>query len=155
MGKSGIILGTIENGTMTFDDIVAGINPEDLGYVNQHGLSREHIFDAVKASLKRLDLDYIDVLQCYRLDLNIEISDITHALHDVVQAWHARYIGMSSCWAWRFQAIQSRFIPPCIMASMILTSVSWTAPPNNGLTAFVSMQFPPLPRGRTGHELIL
>jgi len=42
---------------MTFDDIVAGINPEDLGYVNQHGLSRRHIFDAGKASLNELDLD--------------------------------------------------------------------------------------------------
>ena len=47
---------TVEDCTMIFDDIVAGINPEDLGYVNQHGLSRRHIFDAAKASLNKLDL---------------------------------------------------------------------------------------------------
>ena len=41
-------------------------NPEDFGYVNQRGLSRKHIFDSVKHSLQRLQLDYIDVLQCER-----------------------------------------------------------------------------------------
>lgn len=39
-------------------------DPDNLGYVNQHGLSRKHIFDSVQHSLKRLQLDYIDVLQC-------------------------------------------------------------------------------------------
>ena len=39
-------------------------NPEDFGYVNQRGLSRKHIFDSVQHSLKRLQLSYIDVLQC-------------------------------------------------------------------------------------------
>jgi hypothetical protein len=44
---------------------VAGVkNPDQNGYVNQHGLSRKHIFDSVKKSLERLQLDYIDVLQC-------------------------------------------------------------------------------------------
>jgi aryl-alcohol dehydrogenase-like predicted oxidoreductase len=37
---------------------------DDLGYVNQHGQSRKHIFDSVQFSLKRLQLDYIDLLQC-------------------------------------------------------------------------------------------
>ena len=40
------------------------MNSDEYGYVNQHGLSRKHIFDSVKASLRRLQLDYIDVLQC-------------------------------------------------------------------------------------------
>ena len=39
-------------------------DPDRQGYVNQHGLSRKHIFDSVKKSLERLQLDYIDVLQC-------------------------------------------------------------------------------------------
>ena len=133
MGKSEIILGkalkaigapreslvvmtklfycTVEDGTGTFDDIIVGVNPDDLGFVNQHGLSRKHIFDAVKASLRRLDLDYIDVLQCHRFDPNVEISEVMHALHDVVQAGYARYIGMSSCWAWQFHAMQSQCLP--------------------------------------------
>jgi aryl-alcohol dehydrogenase-like predicted oxidoreductase len=122
MGKSEIILGkalkeigapreslvvmtklfycTVEDGTMTFDDIVAGVNPEDLGYVNRHGLSRKHIFDAVKASLKRLNLNHIDVLQCHRFDPNVEISETMHALHDVVQAgcalhWDVVLLGLA------------------------------------------------------------
>lgn len=36
------------------------------GYANQHGLSRKHIFDSIKASLKRMDIEYVDVLQCHR-----------------------------------------------------------------------------------------
>jgi aryl-alcohol dehydrogenase-like predicted oxidoreductase len=39
-------------------------NPDECGFVNQHGLSRKHIFDSVKRSLERLQLDYVDVLQC-------------------------------------------------------------------------------------------
>lgn len=40
------------------------MNPDDVGYVNQHGLSRKHIFESIKHSLERLQLDYVDVLQC-------------------------------------------------------------------------------------------
>ena len=45
------------------EEFVTG-SPDSFGYVNQHGLSRKHIFDSVQHSLKRLQLDYIDVLQC-------------------------------------------------------------------------------------------
>lgn len=48
---------------------------EKNGYVNQRGLSRKHIFDSVKASLKRLDLEYIDVLQCHRFDVDTPIEE--------------------------------------------------------------------------------
>ncbi|KAF8759079.1 Aldo kereductase [Rhizoctonia solani] len=65
------------------------------GYVNQYGLSRKHIFESVKKSLERLQLDYIDVLQCHRFDYNTPIEETMRALHDVVQAGYARYIGMS------------------------------------------------------------
>lgn len=44
--------------------ITNAINPDDVGYINQHGLSRKHIFESVKHSLERLQLDYVDVLQC-------------------------------------------------------------------------------------------
>ncbi|KAI0058651.1 Aldo/keto reductase [Artomyces pyxidatus] len=82
------------------------LNPEQLGYVNQQGLSRKHIFDAVKHSLERLQLDYIDVLQCHRLD-DTPVSEIMNALNDVVKAGYVRYIGMSSCYAWQFFELQS------------------------------------------------
>ncbi|KZP13276.1 Aldo/keto reductase [Athelia psychrophila] len=91
------------------------------GYVNQHGLSRKHIFESVKHSLERLQLEYVDVLQCHRFDYDTPIEETMQALHDVVQAGHARYIGMSSCWAWQFHAMQNYAI-------------------SHNLTPFISMQ---------------
>ncbi|KAJ7617073.1 Aldo/keto reductase [Roridomyces roridus] len=66
------------------------------GYANQYGLQPQ-------ASLKRLQLDYIDVLQCHRFDPNTPIEETMQALHDVVKAGYVRYIGMSSCYAWQFK----------------------------------------------------
>ncbi|KAI0321779.1 Aldo/keto reductase [Amylostereum chailletii] len=83
-----------------------GKDPDQWGYVNQTGLSRKHIFDAVKNSLKRLQLDYIDVLQCHRVG-GAPTAEIMHALNDVVKAGYVRYLGMSSCWAWQFFEMQS------------------------------------------------
>jgi len=94
---------------------------EALGYVNQNGLSRKHIFESVKHSLDRLQLDYVDVLQCHRFDENTPIEETMQALHDVVQAGYTRYVGMSSCYAWQFSAMQNYAI-------------------NNRLTPFISMQ---------------
>ena len=98
---------TLANGEMTMKQILAGERPDAYGLVNQWGLSRKNIFDSVKASLKRLDVEYIDVLQCHRFDTNVEIPEIMRALDDVVKSGMVRYIGMSSCWAWQFHAMQS------------------------------------------------
>ncbi|EIW61070.1 aryl-alcohol dehydrogenase [Trametes versicolor FP-101664 SS1] len=87
--------------------VVLGKKPEEVGIINQHGLSRKHIFDSVKASLQRLQLDHIDVLQCHRFDYNTPIEETMQALHDVVKAGYVRYIGMSSCWAYQFQQMQN------------------------------------------------
>ncbi|KAG8955968.1 hypothetical protein FRC04_006416 [Tulasnella sp. 424] len=91
-------------------DLEFGISEQEMErmrYTNQKGLNRKHIFEAVKRSLERLQLDYIDVLQCHRFDYNTPIEETMQALHDVVKAGLARYIGMSSCWAWQFQKMQS------------------------------------------------
>ncbi|KAK7018253.1 Aldo-ket-red domain-containing protein [Favolaschia claudopus] len=74
---------------------------DSIGLVNQYGLSRKHIFDSVKNSLRRLDLGYIDLLQCHRFDYNTPIEETMQALHDVVQQGLVRYVGMSSCFAWQ------------------------------------------------------
>ncbi|KAL1947071.1 hypothetical protein VTO73DRAFT_14032 [Trametes versicolor] len=74
---------------------------EAAGIINQKGLNRKHIFDSVKQSLQRLQLDYIDVLQCHRFDYDTPIEETMQALHDVVQAGYVRYIGMSSCFAYQ------------------------------------------------------
>lgn len=91
------------------------------GLVNQYGLSRKHIFESIKHSLERLQLDYVDVLQCHRFDPDTPIAETMQALHDVVQAGYARYIGMSSCYAYQFHAMQNYAIA-------------------NKLTPFISMQ---------------
>ncbi|OCH87248.1 aryl-alcohol dehydrogenase [Obba rivulosa] len=98
-----------------------GEKPEDIGLVNQHGLSRKHIFASIKASLERLQLDYVDVLQCHRFDYNTPIEETMQALHDVVKAGYVRYIGMSSCYAYQFHAMQNYAI-------------------THNLTPFISMQ---------------
>ncbi|KAI9465162.1 aryl-alcohol dehydrogenase [Lactarius psammicola] len=84
---------------------------DNVGFVNQHGLSRKHIFDSVKKSLERLQLDYIDLLQCHRFDPNTPIEETMQALHDVVKAGYVRYIGMSSCYAWQYYAITNNLTP--------------------------------------------
>ncbi|KAI0343759.1 Aldo/keto reductase [Trametopsis cervina] len=98
-----------------------GLVADKIGLVNQHGLSRKHIFAGVQASLKRLQLDYIDVLQCHRFDYDTPIEETMQALHDVVQAGYVRYIGMSSCYAYQFHAMQNYAI-------------------THNLTPFISMQ---------------
>ncbi|KAG9315332.1 aryl-alcohol dehydrogenase [Chiua virens] len=103
------------------DQIAGRKDPDQNGYVNQHGLSRKHIFASVKKSLERLQLDYIDVLQCHRFDKETPIEETMQALHDVVKAGYVRYIGMSSCWAYQFQTMQNYAI-------------------TNKLTPFISMQ---------------
>lgn len=82
----------------------------DLGkskdYVNQYGLSRQAIFNAVAASLKRLETDYIDLLQIHRFDPNTPIEETMEALHDLVRSGKVRYIGASSMWAVQFAQMQ-------------------------------------------------
>ncbi|EJD53288.1 Aldo/keto reductase [Auricularia subglabra TFB-10046 SS5] len=77
----------------------------DARYINQHGLSRKHIFDAVDASIARLGT-YIDVLQIHRLDKETPPEEIMEALHDVVKSGKVRYIGASSMWAHEFATLQ-------------------------------------------------
>ncbi|KXN85849.1 Versiconal hemiacetal acetate reductase [Leucoagaricus sp. SymC.cos] len=107
-----------DSGTNFFSN---GLNPDEHGYVNQHGLSRKHIFDSIKHSLERLQLDYVDLLMCHRFDKETPIAETMQALHDIVKAGYVRYIGMSSCWAWQFQAMQNYAI-------------------TNKLTPFIAMQ---------------
>ncbi len=73
---------------------------------NDRGLSRKHIMDAIDASLERLGTDYVDLYQIHRLDDDTPIEEFMEALHDVVKAGKALYIGASSMWAWQFAECQ-------------------------------------------------
>lgn len=97
-------------------------NPADgIGGPNKQGLSRKHIMSAIDASLKRLGTDYVDLYQIHRWDINTPIEETMEALHDVVKAGKARYIGASSMYSWQFA--QAQYIAE-----------------QNGWTRFVSMQ---------------
>jgi aryl-alcohol dehydrogenase-like predicted oxidoreductase len=70
------------------------------------GLSRKAIMEQIDASLTRLDTDYVDLYQIHRFDPQTPIEETMEALHDVVKAGKARYIGASSMWAWQFSKMQ-------------------------------------------------
>jgi aryl-alcohol dehydrogenase-like predicted oxidoreductase len=74
---------------------------------NGQGLSRKHIMASIDASLKRLELDYVDLYQIHRFDPDTPVEETMEALHDVVRAGKARYIGASSMFAWQFAEMQS------------------------------------------------
>jgi aryl-alcohol dehydrogenase-like predicted oxidoreductase len=74
---------------------------------NGAGLSRKHIMASIDASLQRLDDDYVDLYQIHRFDPRTPIEETMDALHDVVRAGKARYIGASSMWAWQFARAQA------------------------------------------------
>ena len=92
-----------------------------VDYVNQRGLSRQGIFNAVHASLERLEMDYIDLLQIHRFDKTVPVEETMKALHDLVETGKVRYIGASSMWTYQFATMQ-------FMAE------------KHGWTKFVSMQ---------------
>lgn len=90
-------------------------------YVNQSGQSRAAIFNAVDASLARLETSYIDLLQIHRFDPSVTPEETMKALHDLVESGKVRYIGASSMRCWQFA---------------MLNEVA----ARNGWTKFVSMQ---------------
>ncbi|EUC40301.1 hypothetical protein COCMIDRAFT_30732 [Bipolaris oryzae ATCC 44560] len=85
---------------------IAQVSINDGEMVNQIGLSRKHIFDAVEKSVERLGT-YIDVLQIHRLDRGTPREEIMKALNDVIEKGWVRYIGASSMAAWEFQTLQN------------------------------------------------
>ncbi|MDA3919833.1 MAG: aldo/keto reductase [Salinisphaera sp.] len=88
---------------------------------NDRGLSRKHIMDAIDASLTRLGTDHVDLYQIHRWDYHTPVEEFMEALHDVVKAGKARYIGASSMFAWQFAKAQH-------------------VAESNGWTRFVTMQ---------------
>ncbi|GAA2633519.1 aldo/keto reductase [Actinomadura fulvescens] len=73
---------------------------------NDRGLSRKHIMASIDASLRRLGTDHVDLYQIHRWDYDTPIEETMEALHDVVRAGKARYIGASSMYAWQFAKAQ-------------------------------------------------
>jgi aryl-alcohol dehydrogenase-like predicted oxidoreductase len=82
------------------------VNGRTMPGENGRGLSRKHIMASIDASLSRLGHDYVDLYQIHRWDPTTPIEETMEALHDVVVAGKARYIGASSMFAWQFAKAQ-------------------------------------------------
>jgi aryl-alcohol dehydrogenase-like predicted oxidoreductase len=122
-GASEVATGRLLSKLLTREELVVATKvfmPMTPGE-NGGGLSRKHILSAIDASLKRLDMDYVDLYQIHRWDPRTPIEETMEALHDVVRAGKARYIGASSMFAWQFAKAQH-------------------AAERRGWTPFVSMQ---------------
>ena len=122
-GTSEEIVGRALKEFVKRDDIVLAtkVNGRMRPGANGAGLSRKAIFAEIDNSLKRLGTDFVDLYQIHRGDPTVPIEETMEALHDVVKAGKARYIGASNMYAWQF-------------AKAIYTSRM------NGWTEFVSMQ---------------
>ncbi len=123
LGRSEEILGRALKDFARRDEVVIAtkvFNPMSSD-PNDQGLSRKHIMSSIDSSLRRLQTSYVDVYQIHRWDYNTPIGETMEALHDVVKAGKARYIGGSSMFSWQF-------------AKALYTSEL------HGWTRFVSMQ---------------
>jgi aryl-alcohol dehydrogenase-like predicted oxidoreductase len=86
--------------------VATKVNGRTMPGENGRGLSRKHVLASIDASLQRLELDYVDLYQIHRWDDATPIEETMEALHDVVRAGKARYIGASSMYAWQFAKAQ-------------------------------------------------
>jgi aryl-alcohol dehydrogenase-like predicted oxidoreductase len=120
-----IIIATKCNGLVANDPSIRAVSRLNLNrlpeYVNQSGLSRAAIFNAVDASLARLETPYIDLLQIHRFDPSVTPEETMKALHDLVQSAKVRYIGASSMRCWQFAMLNDVAV-------------------RHGWTTFISMQ---------------
>jgi len=88
LGRDHLVIATKVLGPMTTD-------------INGRGLSRKHIMDQIKASLKRLQTDYIDLYQVHGFDPTTPVEETVRALDDLVREGHVRYVGVSNWAAWQ------------------------------------------------------
>jgi aryl-alcohol dehydrogenase-like predicted oxidoreductase len=86
--------------------VATKVNGRTMPGENGRGLSRKHVLASIDASLERLQLDYVDLYQIHRWDDSTPIEETMEALHDVVRAGKARYVGASSMYAWQFAKAQ-------------------------------------------------
>ncbi len=122
-GASEVATGRLLSKMLSRDEVVVATKvfmPMTPGE-NGGGLSRKHVLSAIDASLGRLGMDYVDLYQIHRWDPRTPIEETMGALHDIVRAGKARYIGASSMFSWQFAKAQY-------------------VAERNGWTRFVSMQ---------------
>ncbi len=107
-GASEVATGRLVRSFLTREEAVVAtkvFSPMTPGE-NGGGLSRKHVLAAIDASLDRLGMDYVDLYQIHRFDHRVPLEETMEALHDVVKAGKARYIGASSMFAWQLAKAQ-------------------------------------------------
>jgi 1-deoxyxylulose-5-phosphate synthase len=107
-GASEVATGRLLRRFISRDEVVVAtkVHGQTTPGPNGRGLSRKHIMSAIDASLERLGMDHVDLYQIHRWDSETPIEETMEALHDVVRAGKARYIGASSMYAWQFARAQ-------------------------------------------------
>ena len=122
-GESEVVTGRVLPKLLSREELVIAtkVHGRTMPGENGRGLSRKHVLASIDGSLKRLGLDYVDLYQIHRWDPLTPIEETMEALHDVIKAGKARYIGASAMWTWQFASMQH-------------------AADLNGWTRFVSMQ---------------
>jgi aryl-alcohol dehydrogenase-like predicted oxidoreductase len=108
-GQSEVVTGRVLPKLLTREELVIAtkVHGRTMPGENGRGLSRKHVMASIDASLGRLGLDYVDLYQIHRWDPTTPIAETMEALHDVVKAGKARYIGASSMFAWQFAKAQA------------------------------------------------
>ena len=108
-GQSEVVTGRVLPKLLTRDEMVVAtkVCMQTMPGENGRGLSRKHVLASIDASLGRLGMDYVDLYQIHRWDPTTPIAETMEALHDVVKAGKARYIGASSMFAWQFAKAQA------------------------------------------------
>ncbi len=109
-GESEVVTGRLLKrlfGTREEYVVATKVHGRTMPGVNGAGLSRKHVLASIDASLQRLGLDYVDLYQIHRWDRRTPVEETMDALHDVVRAGKARYIGASSMYAWQFAKAQA------------------------------------------------
>ena len=108
-GQSEVVTGRVLPKLLTREEMVVAtkVCMQTMPGENGRGLSRKHVMASIDASLGRLGMDYVDLYQIHRWDRTTPIAETMEALHDVVKAGKARYIGASSMFAWQFAKAQA------------------------------------------------
>jgi aryl-alcohol dehydrogenase-like predicted oxidoreductase len=118
-GESEVVTGRLLKQLFTMREeyvVATKVHGRTMPGVNGAGLSRKHVLASIDASLQRLGLDYVDLYQIHRWDPHTPIAETMEALHEVVRAGKARYIGASSMFAWQFAKAQA--VAPTRFVSM-------------------------------------
>ena len=108
-GQSEVVTGRVLPKLLSREELVVAtkVHGQTMPGENGRGLSRKHVLASIDASLQRLQMDYVDLYQIHRWDYTTPIEETMEALHDVVKAGKARYIGASSMFAWQFAKAQA------------------------------------------------